>query len=39
MTVEAQPRANRVGMAGLRLPPLPHRPACGSAPGGSNKIR
>jgi protein-tyrosine phosphatase len=30
---------NRVGMAGLRLPPLPHHPACGSAPGGSNKTR
>ena len=31
--------ANRVGMAGLRLPPLPHYPACGSAPGGSSKTR
>ena len=30
---------NRVGMAGLRLPPLPHHPACGSAPGGSSKTR
>ena len=32
-------RENRVGMAGLRLPPLPHHPACGSAPGGSSKTR
>jgi hypothetical protein len=23
---------NRVEVAGLRLPPLPHHPACGSAP-------
>jgi len=28
---------NRVEVAGLRLPPLPHHPACGSAPGGSNQ--
>jgi len=31
--------ANRVEVAGLRLPPLPHHPACGSAPGGSNQTR
>jgi len=30
---------NRVEVAGLRLPPLPHHPACGSAPGGSNQTR
>ena len=29
---------NRVEVTGLRLSPLPHHPACGSAPGGSNQI-
>ena len=29
--------ANRVEVTGLRLSPLPHHPACGSAPGGSNQ--
>ena len=28
---------NRVEVTGLRLSPLPHHPACGSAPGGSNQ--
>jgi hypothetical protein len=28
---------NRFGVAGLRLPPLPHNPACGSARGGSHQ--
>ena len=32
-------KANRVEVAGLRLPTLPHHPACGSAPGGSSKTR
>lgn len=27
---------NRVEVKGLRLFPLPHHPACGFAPGGSN---
>jgi hypothetical protein len=30
-------RPNRVEVTGLRLSPLPHHPACGSAPGGSNQ--
>ena len=32
-----QNTANRVGVTGLRPSPLPHHPACGSAPGGSNE--
>lgn len=30
---------NRVEVAGFRLPPLPHHPACGSAPGGSRQTK
>jgi len=33
-----QTKANRVEVTGLRLSPLPHHPACGSAPGGSSQI-
>ena len=36
---ENEAKQNRVRMAGLRLPPLPHQPACGSAPGGCSKTR
>jgi hypothetical protein len=32
-------KSNRIEAAGLRLPPLPHHPACGSAPGGSSSIQ
>jgi len=38
-TSRSKMRANRVEVTGLRLSPLPHHPACGSAPGGSNQTK
>ena len=40
VTLKLEPKKpeNRVEVTGLRLSPLPHHPACGSAPGGSSQI-